>query len=103
VFLELVRNAIDAIPKTRHGLIKITGVSKGVTNQIVVEDNGVGVEFDDVKRIFELGKTTKGSSHSGKGLFDVYFILKLHQGIINVESQKGRGTKFIIELPVFEE
>jgi len=103
VFLELIRNAIDAIPKTKNGQIKIRGTRKEESIEIIVEDNGTGVEFSDVERIFELGITTKGSSHSGKGLFDVYFILKVHSGIINVYSARGRGTQFVIELPIFRE
>lgn len=103
VFAELIRNAIDAIAGKKEGLVRISGNVKTGNLEIVVSDNGTGIEFDNVDKIFELGQTTKGKGHSGKGLFDIYLIVKAHRGTINVQSVKGVGTEFIIELPLFRD
>ncbi len=66
---------------------------------IEIEDTGSGIAEDNLKRIFDPFFTTKKADESsGLGLSVTKNIIDMHKGLINVESQKGKGTKFIITL-----
>ena len=67
-----------------------------------IEDNGPGMPEDVRKRVFEPFYTTKGvGKGTGLGLSVSYFIIhENHRGILSVESEVGKGSKFIIQLPV---
>ena len=68
---------------------------------IEIEDNGPGIEGDIQKRIFEPFFTTKNvDKGTGLGLSVSYFIIEDHKGKMSVESTMGKGTKFIIKLPL---
>jgi two-component system, sporulation sensor kinase E len=71
----------------------------GDTVRIAIADEGSGIPPDDLDRIFSLYYTTKPEG-SGIGLSLVYRIIQLHDGTIHVASELGRGTTFIIRLPV---
>lgn len=67
---------------------------------IIVEDNGVGIANNDKEKIFEMFyRATTLSSGSGLGLYIVKEALEKLGGTISVESEKDKGTKFIIEIP----
>ena len=112
VFLNIVKNAAQAMvdpegnPKLHQtGYVpKITiNTKEDGTNVIVsIEDNGPGMEENVRKRVFEPFFTTKEVGQgTGLGLSVSYFILtENHGGKIEVDSQKGQGTKFIITLPL---
>ena len=70
--------------------------------RIEIEDNGPGMDEETRKRVFEPFFTTKPvDMGTGLGLSVSYFIItENHNGILKVESTKGHGTRFIIELPV---
>ena len=70
--------------------------------KITIEDHGVGIPEENLKRIFDPYFTTKKKG-SGLGLTIVYSIVKKHNGQIIVESQIGVGTKFQIYLPASSE
>ncbi|MDX2441438.1 MAG: ATP-binding protein [Desulfobacterales bacterium] len=106
VIFNLVKNASESM-----------GLKKGETEKpeltirllksenmacIEVEDNGPGMDEDIRKRIFEPFFTTKGvTAGTGLGLSVSYFIIvDDHKGKIEVESALGKGTKFIIKLPI---
>jgi polar amino acid transport system substrate-binding protein len=69
---------------------------------VEIEDNGPGMDEETKTRIFEPFFTTKAVGvGTGLGLYISYFIIvENHKGSINVESFPGKGTRFIIHLPV---
>jgi len=112
VFFNFMDNAYDSIVERRTELKeeryrgKITFYAKPKdhgTLEIIVEDNGLGVKEEDLKKIFTPFFTTKISARKGTGL-GLYVIKKIivdgHKGRINFESRYKVGTRFIIELPL---
>ncbi|CDM65802.1 PAS domain S-box [Pyrinomonas methylaliphatogenes] len=97
VFVNLIINAIHAMPN--GGRLAISGERRD--NQIVLQfsDEGIGIPADSLERIFEPFYTTKGVHGTGLGLFVSYGIIERHRGLIEVESEVGRGTTFTIKLP----
>lgn len=73
---------------------------------VKVRDDGQGIDEEDIPNIFnpffrgEKSRTKKQSSGSGLGLSIVNYIIKVHQGSINVESQKGKGSLFTLTIPL---
>ncbi len=100
VFIALFMNAVDAMP--RGGVLTITtqDVLDPGAIRISVADNGKGIPQEIRSSIFEPFFTTKEDGHSvGLGLSIVYGIMIRHQGKIEIESEPGRGTTFILTLP----
>ncbi len=97
VFLNLIMNAIQAMPNGGELTIS-TSRSK---NNLIVEiiDNGVGIAQENLKQIFNPFFTTK-SRGSGLGLNIVKQIIAEHNGMIDVESKVDHGTRIIIKLPL---
>ncbi len=95
--LNLVRNALEAMPQ--GGRIAIsTGREDGMAT-ITVADNGPGIEAADLPLIFEPFFTRKGAG-TGLGLSITQRIVEEHHGRIAVESERGKGTTFAIQLPM---
>ncbi|MEE9450437.1 MAG: ATP-binding protein [Ignavibacteriaceae bacterium] len=68
--------------------------------EIKISDTGNGILKEDLPRIFEPFYSTKGQKGTGLGLAVIWGIVDNHNGTINVESELGKGTTFIIHLPV---
>jgi len=68
--------------------------------ELRVEDNGRGIKPEDLPRLFEPFFTTKGSRGTGLGLAVTWSIIEAHNGTIDVQSEPGRGTSFIVRLPL---
>ncbi|MFH1191814.1 MAG: ATP-binding protein [Candidatus Omnitrophota bacterium] len=97
VFLNLIINAYDAMPK--GGVIKIaTHNFKNLYAQIQISDTGIGIPAASFKSIFTPFFSTKGQS-TGLGLSICQNIIKNYNGSIDLESQVGQGTTFTIKLP----
>lgn len=101
--LNIISNAIDAVaPKT--GVVNVStlfNAEEGIAD-IVVADNGPGIEHDKIEEIFEPFKSGKGQGGTGLGLAVARKIIREHHGRIVVESRPGEGTTFRIRLPVQE-
>jgi len=100
VFLALIMNAIDAMPRGGNLWIE-TALSNDETEiKIQVRDDGAGIAPDVLAQIFEPFLTTKESGHGvGLGLAISRGIVERHHGRIEVESELGRGTTFTVTLP----
>ncbi len=99
VFMNLLVNAAHAID--RQGVITIrTWVDAGSIFASIA-DTGCGIPPKNLTRIFEPFFTTKEvGKGTGLGLSITYDIIKKHNGVINVQSDPGKGTVFTIELPI---
>jgi two-component system, NtrC family, sensor kinase len=68
--------------------------------EVKVTDSGQGIPKEDLSRIFEPFYTTKGEHGNGLGLAVTWGIIDSHDGTISVESELGKGTTFIVHLPL---
>lgn len=101
VMLNLLINSIDAMPEGGTVTLR-TGQENGHVF-IEASDNGIGMPETIRHRIFDPFFTTKGVQRSGLGLSVSYGIIRRHSGEIQVKSQEGTGTTFMIKLPVAKE
>ena len=106
VLLNLLKNAAEALDRQKERAddpaIILRARPDGAMARIEVEDNGPGMAEMVRKRVFEPFFTTKEvGSGTGLGLSVSYFIItNNHHGTMRVESVEGKGSKFIIELPI---
>ncbi|HVG38115.1 MAG TPA: PAS domain-containing protein, partial [Pyrinomonadaceae bacterium] len=100
VFVNLIVNALDAMPG--GGSLLIVGRRAGERAQILFTDTGAGMSEEVRERVFEPFYTTKGAQGTGLGLFVSYGIIERHRGLVNIESELGRGTTFALDLPAIE-
>jgi signal transduction histidine kinase len=98
---NLYRNAIDAMPG--GGVLTLDVFWEDRTRKSIrleINDTGPGIQKDHIDRIFDPFFTTKEvGKGTGLGLSIVHGIIKEHQGTITIESEVGRGTRFVIILP----
>jgi signal transduction histidine kinase len=100
VFIALIMNAIDAMP--RGGTLWLENHLNDDDGEIEtkVRDDGTGIAPDVLPHIFEPFMTTKESGRgTGLGLAIARGILERHKGYIEVESELGRGSTFIVTIP----
>lgn len=104
VFLNIVNNGLQAMEensadKTSTLSIKTSSAEGFVT--IEISDTGNGMDESTRNRIFEPFFTTKDVGQgTGLGLSIVFKIIETHDGKINVETAPGKGTKFVLEIPI---
>jgi signal transduction histidine kinase len=97
VFLNLAINGCQAMPN--GGTLRLScGRASGNRVDVRVQDTGIGIAAEHLSKIFDLYFTTKDHG-TGIGLSMVYRIVQLHDGDIEVESTKNRGTTFRVLLP----
>lgn len=103
VLLNLIGNAAQAIEHDQGVLLLRTGVDGGWLS-ISVQDNGRGIAADQLSRIFEPFFTTKPAGEgTGLGLSISQQIVQAHGGDIRAVSIPGRGSRFVIRLPLVAE
>ena len=104
VVMNLAVNARDAMPAggTLTVCTSLGGDAERPVAQLIVADNGVGIEEHVASKIFEPFFTTKGTHGTGLGLATVHDIIKDAGGTIAIETELGRGTRFTIDLAIVE-
>jgi len=106
VFMNIVSNAAEAMEAAGKGELIITTRHSSKNGKVTVffKDTGVGISDENLSRLFEPFFTTKKKGKGvGLGLSLAYGIIQEHHGSINVQSEKGNGTTFIIEIPLKHE
>ncbi|MGB9498981.1 MAG: ATP-binding protein [Dissulfuribacterales bacterium] len=99
VFINILLNAAHAIEKDGIISIKTRVDSKHAKLSIEIADNGCGINGKKISKIFDPFFSTKPSG-TGLGLAVSYGIIRNHQGDVRVESRLGKGSRFIIDLPI---
>jgi two-component system NtrC family sensor kinase len=101
VFINMIVNAAEAM--NGNGQLSIStkrDLARGCI-EITFSDTGTGISEENLEKIFDPFFTTKETGHGvGLGLAISYGIIKEHGGTISVESEVGKGTTFIIRLPI---
>ena len=100
VFLNLLVNAGQALAGRPDARVRVTTERSGDEVRVMIADNGPGIAPADQRRIFDAFFTTKrGESGSGLGLAISREIVSQHGGELTVESEVGKGSRFIVKLP----
>lgn len=103
VFLNILTNALHALPDQAMGKIEIKTFRKDAFGCVEIRDNGIGIPQEELEKVFDPFFTTKPVGiGTGLGLSISYDIVKKHGGNIEVESAPGAGTTFRVLLPVEE-
>jgi signal transduction histidine kinase len=109
-FYQVVNNFVDnAIKYTKEGFVRLS--CKQVSPEMIemrITDSGIGMNDEERKRLFTRFSRGEEASKmfangSGLGMFVAHEILRQHGGEVNVESEKGKGTSFILSVPVYHE
>ncbi|WP_164988945.1 PAS domain-containing sensor histidine kinase [Fictibacillus sp. S7] len=96
VFINLVKNAIEAMPD--GGIIHIDCVQKGAEIEVTIQDQGCGIPPESLEKLGEPFYSTKEKG-TGLGLMTSFKIIQEHQGKIDIQSHSGKGTIVRIILP----
>ena len=99
IICNLLKNAVEILPQS--GTVCFNMHQEGVHLVIEVIDNGPGVASNIRNQMFDPFFTTKPNG-TGLGLWVVYRLVQSMQGVIEVKSELGKGTAFLIELPVIQ-
>ena len=101
VFINLLKNSVEAIPKNKEGKILVSEKIKDDHIIIIVKDNGKGMSKELLNKIKEPFYTTKQKG-TGLGVSLSEQIIKAHNGSLVYESKEGEYTKVIVTLPIEE-
>lgn len=102
IFINLLSNAYKYTDEGDRVKVELTGSSKKIS--VIIEDTGIGISKEDQAHIFERFyrgdiSRSRETGGSGIGLTITKGLVEAHKGIIRVESEKGIGTKIIINFP----
>lgn len=102
VFMNLIINALQAVGE--DGIVEISSTFDVDEVTVRVQDSGSGISKDVLEQIWTPFFTTKDVGQgAGLGLAVSYNIIKKHEGEIEVESEEGKGSQFIVRLPACQE
>lgn len=99
VFVNLIINAAEAM----DGAGRITITTRRLDGEVEIElrDEGPGINAEDLDRVFDPFFSTKEAGHgTGLGLAISYGIVREHEGLISVASERGAGATFVVRLPI---
>ncbi len=101
VFSNLIDNALKYLDPSQSGTIKVSGRKENGHAVYYIKDNGIGIAPEYQERIYEIFHRLNPAATQGEGLGLTLTrkILERHAGNIRVESEPGKGSKFIITLP----
>jgi two-component system phosphate regulon sensor histidine kinase PhoR len=102
ILINLVDNGIKF--NRRGGSVHVTGAVTGGRPTLVVADTGIGIPADSVEKVFHrFYRVDKARSRdvggTGLGLAIVKHLMRLHGGQVTLESELGRGSRFVLEFP----
>ena len=103
MLINLIENSLDACRmdgEKRQHRVDLTVRRSDPWMVIEVSDNGIGMDRETREKIFSLFFSSKGLKGTGLGLFISNKIVDKHGGTIEVESEVGKGTKFIVRIPL---
>ncbi len=106
VFMNIISNAVQAIRDKDYSngevpTLSLRTTTNGKDVHITIKDNGIGMSDEVLKKIYEPFFTTKGVGEgTGLGMSIVKGIIDSHNGSLTVHSKPGKGSEFIIALPV---
>ncbi|MDD2401859.1 MAG: ATP-binding protein [Clostridia bacterium] len=98
VIINIVFNAIDAMEKSTRKCLKVETIYDLKYIYIKIKDTGVGMSREIAEKVYDPFFTTRNCG-TGLGLSICYSIVHSHSGKINIKSELGKGTEFIICLP----
>jgi CheY-like chemotaxis protein len=101
VLTNLIFNAVDAMPG--GGTLWVRTRLAGDCGVLEVSDSGTGMTEEVRRRCLEPFFSTKGERGTGLGLSMVFGIVQRHGGSIDLQSELGRGTTFVLSFPLFRE
>ena len=101
VLLNLIINACQAMGD-KGGKLKLSASAQDSEVVVKVEDSGPGIPAGALRKVFDPFYTTKATG-TGLGLFVCQRIIKAHNGVIELESEVGKGTCFTIHLPAWRD
>jgi PAS domain S-box-containing protein len=101
VLMNLLTNAREAMPHGGEIRLETGPATRPGWVRLLVADTGTGISAEEVSKIFDPFFTTK-STGTGLGLSVTYGIIQEHGGTVDVQSQLGAGTTFIISLPTIQ-
>jgi len=99
--VNILENAMDACLGDKERASNITFTAETRENEVIfeIEDNGIGMDEETQKNIFTLFYSSKGKQGTGLGLFIANKVVTEHNGEIQMESEKGEGSKFTVTIP----
>lgn len=101
--LNVISNAIDAVSPGK-GIVNVSTrfhTDEGIAD-LIISDNGPGIEHDKIEEIFEPFRSSKGQGGTGLGLAVARKIIREHHGRIIVDARPGEGSTFRFRLPAQE-
>jgi len=102
MLVNLTENSLDACRldtnKKKH-TVKIGVTGEDFHTRFIIEDNGIGMDRETRENAFTLFFSSKGSEGTGLGLFIANKIATAHGGRIQLESERGVGSRFMVDLP----
>ena len=106
VFVNLFNNALDAMP--HGGTLRVRTEVRSADGipclTVSVSDTGTGIDADELPHVFQPFYTTKADGKgTGLGLSVSQGIIRRHEGTIEVVSERGKGSTFLVSLPLARE